>query len=47
MREQFESFRSQLDQAFGALGVRNLAMPTLISYKEFAKEKDHIAGFCA
>ncbi|AJQ45437.1 prolyl-tRNA synthetase [Ureaplasma diversum] len=41
----WENIRNELDKAFYKLNVRNLAMPTLIPYTEFLKEKDHIEGF--
>lgn len=41
----WENIRNQLDKAFYKHNVRNLAMPTLIPYNEFLKEKEHIEGF--
>ncbi len=41
----WDSIRKIIDNEFAKIGVLNLAMPTLISQNEFAKEKKHLEGF--
>ncbi|WP_031488980.1 proline--tRNA ligase [Ureaplasma canigenitalium] len=41
----WESIRRVIDEMFATVGVKNLALPTLIPLADFKKEKDHIEGF--
>lgn len=41
----WESIKKVMDEEFAKHSVKNLAMPILIPFSEFQKEKDHIEGF--
>ena len=41
----WESIHNLIDTRFRQLGIKNVALPTLIPYEEFAKESKHLEGF--
>lgn len=41
----WESIHHLIDQKFKSLGIKNVALPTLIPYEEFSKESKHLEGF--
>ncbi len=41
----WESIHNLIDARFKPLGIKNVALPTLIPYEEFTKEAKHLEGF--